>query len=56
MINYKGYVCEVEFIPQINTYMWHIKKDNEYVKTYLVSLHACKCYISKLRKEYIYER
>ena len=32
MINYKGYVCEIEYIPLINNYMWHIKKDDKYIK------------------------
>lgn len=50
MISYKGYICEIEYIPLINDYMWHIKKDNKYIVTNLISLHACKCYISKLAK------
>ena len=50
MISYKGYICEIEYIPLINNYMWHIKKDDKYIKCDLSSLHACKCYISKLIK------
>lgn len=50
MISYKGYIFEIEYIPLINNYMWHIKKDDKYIKCDLSSLHACKCYISKLIK------
>lgn len=50
MISYKGYICEIEYIPLIDNYIWHIKKDNEYIKTNLLSLQDCKCYISKLAK------
>lgn len=50
MIGYKGYVFEIEYIPLINDYIWHIKKDNKYIDTYFNSLHACKCYINKLAK------
>lgn len=50
MISYKGYICEIEYIPLINNYMWHIKKEDKYIKCDLSSLHACKCYISKLVK------
>lgn len=49
-MKYKGFEIEIEWIGDINDYMYHIKKDGEYVNTYLVSKHACKLWITKKLK------
>lgn len=43
--NYKGFEIESEYVE--GYLLYNIIKDGEYVKQWLVSKHACKCWITK---------
>ena len=51
MKDYRGYIIEIDRDVPTGYFFYHIKKDGEYVNTYLTSERACKCYISKLIKK-----
>lgn len=47
---YKGYQIEIEYIGEIDDYLYHVKKDDVYIKTNLISKRACQLYITKIIK------